>query len=143
MVDLPGHVKDLKWGKLGPVITSLSELVMFFFCVDHEFHVRFDHRLCLHAFRPGRVRSGQPVGVVPAIHSRSSSHRLHQSSTVAKSQPTCRAAAVAVSPLSISSIELLPAVADQATSAPAVYGASRSYRLMHLQNRANDSVPLS
>ena len=47
LVDLPGLVNDPKWGKLGPVRTSLSKLVMFFFvcvCVDHEFHVRFDHR---------------------------------------------------------------------------------------------------
>ena len=33
MVDLPGHVNDPKWGKLGPVRTSPSELVMFSFGV--------------------------------------------------------------------------------------------------------------
>ena len=34
LVDLPGLVNDPKRGKLGPVRTSLSELVMFFFvCV--------------------------------------------------------------------------------------------------------------
>ena len=58
-----------KSGKSGPARTSYSEGAIFLGGPGHEYHFRFDRRLCLDAFRPGRARSGQ----------------VNQSSTPAKS----------------------------------------------------------
>ena len=67
MVNLPGQVNYPEVGKIRGYLKFVKRGYYFLAVADHECHVCFDH-MCLLTFRPGQVRSGQPVGVLPAIH---------------------------------------------------------------------------